>query len=225
MVQGGEEGGAEGVALEGGEGREEGYGDFAGLGERLEAGELAEDLVTRGAMGGGEEVFGVVDEDEADGFVLVEDFGDAAPIGGVGLAEGGILVVVVGAVILDILEDDDAGEIDAGGGESAADGEDGFPAGEEEDAGKFVVWAALGRRGKLGADAGGEGGEAGAGGSDDGGEAMAGKIVGQGPEDGEGCEVIERTYTERGRSGWLICAHGDPPEDWYDCFPGTKAVL
>ena len=75
-----------GVGGEGWDGGEQDDGDFAVLGDRLEAGELALDLGAGGMVGGGEHPVGVVDQDDADASVLVKE-----------LREGGVVFWPEGA--------------------------------------------------------------------------------------------------------------------------------
>ena len=112
LVEGGEEGGVEGVIAVGGDGGQEDDADFAASGDGREMGELAVDVEARGVVFIAEHHLGVVDDDHADGAVLMEDLGELVGVGG---AEwpGGLVTVHVGLVGLgDGGDDEDGGEVD-----------------------------------------------------------------------------------------------------------------
>ena len=66
---------------EAGGGGEQHDGDFPALGDGLEQFQLALDLQAGGVVGGGKELLGMVDQDQADAAVLVQDFGEGLVVG------------------------------------------------------------------------------------------------------------------------------------------------
>ena len=223
ITHGGEEAGGEGVALQVGDAGEQDDGDFTMLGDIGQGIEIALDFGAGGIVGGGEEQVGVVDQDQADGFVLMEQFGESIQIveGEWGIAAAGLLAIDLGEFTMDLGENQDLIGIDAQGLKArfqdivlvaVGDQEDGGTAlraclvGDDDRVGESAV--GIGRRvhGPAGGDAGlggegggemaGELGEARAGGSGDEGETVAGKEVVQCPEGREVGEFGDRIEIE-----------------------------
>ena len=238
ITHGGEEAGGEGVALQVGDAGEQDDGDFTMLGDIGQGIEIALDFGAGGIVGGGEEQVGVVDQDQADGFVLMEQFGESIQIveGEWGITAAGLLAIDLGEFTMDLGENQDLIGIDAQGLKArfqdivlvaVGDQEDGGTAlraclvGDDDRVGERAVGVGGGVEGLAGGDAGlggkggsemaGELGEARAGGSGDKGETVAGEEVVEGPEwreVGEFGDGVEIELDERQKSG--LNEHGNP---------------
>ena len=117
IPHGGEETGGEGIALQVRDAGEQDDGDFSLLGDDGEGVQIALDFGAGGIVGGGEEQIGIVDQDQTDGFVHMQQFGEGIEIierEGSGTAAG-LLAVDLGILAMDLGEDKDLIGIDAQG--------------------------------------------------------------------------------------------------------------
>ena len=115
IAHGGEETGGEGIALQVRYAGEQDDGDFTMLGDIGQGIEIALDFGAGGIIGGGDEQVGVVDQHHADGFVLMQHFGEGIQIvegEGSGTAAG-LLAIDLGILAMDLGENQDLVGIDA----------------------------------------------------------------------------------------------------------------